>query len=153
MNYKTYLMKILMVWLIIMNSFLLTAELSAYDGDVDYSAPYITVDPETGKLVTIDPKAQQQPQHPAADPNSTQTATPANQSDVNVQDSQVMAQSAMGNATDQSENNQTTMTSPLTPVLIGIVILGVAAAIMISSRRKKATSNTGDKSAVSTESS
>jgi len=27
----------------------------AGDGDVDYSAPYITVDPETGQLVTINP--------------------------------------------------------------------------------------------------
>ena len=27
----------------------------AGDGDVDYSAPYITVDPETGKLITVNP--------------------------------------------------------------------------------------------------
>ncbi len=27
----------------------------ASDGDVDYSAPYITVDPETGQLITVNP--------------------------------------------------------------------------------------------------
>jgi hypothetical protein len=39
----------------------------AYDGDVDYSAPYMTLDPETGKLVTIDPTAESAPppQHQA----------------------------------------------------------------------------------------
>lgn len=31
---------------------------SAGDGDVDYSAPYITVDPETGELVTVNPGPQ-----------------------------------------------------------------------------------------------
>lgn len=30
----------------------------ASDGDVDYSAPYITVDPETGELVTVNPGPQ-----------------------------------------------------------------------------------------------
>jgi hypothetical protein len=30
----------------------------AGDGDVDYSAPYITVDPETGQLVTVNPGPQ-----------------------------------------------------------------------------------------------
>lgn len=30
-------------------------ESRASDGDVDYSAPYITVDPETGELITVNP--------------------------------------------------------------------------------------------------
>jgi len=30
----------------------------ASDGDVDYSAPYITVDPETGQLITVNPGPQ-----------------------------------------------------------------------------------------------
>lgn len=30
----------------------------AGDGDVDYSAPYITVDPESGKLITVNPGPQ-----------------------------------------------------------------------------------------------
>lgn len=33
----------------------LPAVATAGDGDVDYSAPYITVDPETGKLITVNP--------------------------------------------------------------------------------------------------
>ena len=49
---------------------LCTINTYAYDGDVDYSAPYVTIDPETGKLVTIDPKAQTKTPH-ATSGNST----------------------------------------------------------------------------------
>lgn len=34
---------------------LLPGVAGASDGDVDYSAPYITVDPETGELITVNP--------------------------------------------------------------------------------------------------
>lgn len=35
---------------------ILSVNTLAYDNDVDYMAPYVTVDPETGKLITVDPK-------------------------------------------------------------------------------------------------
>ena len=34
---------------------LLSGVASATDGDVDYSSPYITVDPKTGQLITVNP--------------------------------------------------------------------------------------------------
>ena len=148
MKFKTYSANFLMAWLIIFISVFLTTELSAYDGDVDYSAPYITVDPETGKLVTIDPKAQQsqqQQQHSATDPNATQN-------DTGTQDSQLMAQSTPGNAVAQSDEDQAT-SSAITPMIIGIVVLGLAAVVVISTRRKKAANDIENNSVTERESS
>ena len=137
-NFKTYKANILIVWFIVFSSVLLTTDLYAYDGDVDYSAPYITVDPETGKLVTIDPKAQQQQQqHPATDPNAAQTATATGQTDTGTQDSQIMAQSAPGNTLNPSDEGQVSTTAN-TPMIIGIVVLGLVALVVISTRRNKA---------------
>jgi hypothetical protein len=146
-KFKTYSANFLMAWLIIFISVFLTTELSAYDGDVDYSAPYITVDPETGKLVTIDPKAQQaqQQQHAATDPNATQD-------DTGTQDSQLMAQSAPGNAMGQSQEEQAT-SSANTPMIIGIVILGLAAVVVISTRRNKTANDIENNSVTERESS
>lgn len=142
MKFMTYSASLLMAWLIIVSSVFLNTELSAYDGDVDYSAPYITVDPETGKLVTIDPKAQQsqqQQQHSATDPNAAQN-------DNGTQDSQVMAQTTTGNTMGQSEQDQAT-SSVNTPMIIGIVVLGLAAVVVISTRRNKATNEIENNSA------
>ncbi|NIN35095.1 MAG: hypothetical protein GTO60_08430 [Gammaproteobacteria bacterium] len=85
MNNRTYPISKLKTLFIVLTLIILVPDLPAYDGDVDYSAPYITVDPETGKLVTIDPKAQPQPQHTVTDPNSSQTASAVNQTDNNEQ--------------------------------------------------------------------
>ena len=76
---------ITMVFLII--GFSMASESTfAYDGDVDYNAPYLTVDPETGKLVTIDPKTQTTTPHETAGntitsitPNATTSITPASE--------------------------------------------------------------------------
>ncbi len=51
-----------------------------YDGDVDYTAPYVTIDPETGTLVTVDPKTQTKTPHTssvdkAANATNTETTT------------------------------------------------------------------------------
>jgi len=50
-----------------------------YDGDVDYAAPYITLDPETGKLVTVDPAKEQA----TVQPHSSMPAGPASEPDNN----------------------------------------------------------------------
>jgi hypothetical protein len=134
-NYKNFSLKIFTSWFIVLSLVLLSAVLSAYDGDVDYSAPYITVDPETGKLVTIDPKAQQQ-QHQATDPNTAQTAN--TQTDSGVQNSQVMG--ATGNSMNQSDEGQTS-SATMSPLLIGILVLVFASVIIISARRSKPGSN------------
>ena len=47
---------ILNLFLIIVIAGILSGKTLAYDNDVDYSAPYLTVDPETGLLVTVDPR-------------------------------------------------------------------------------------------------
>lgn len=39
----------------ILSAVMWSQQVHATDGDVDYSAPYITVDPETGQLVTRNP--------------------------------------------------------------------------------------------------
>ncbi len=61
-------------------SALSTGPVYSYDGDVDYSAPYVTLDPKTGKLITVDPKkdpaAMEQAQHQAT-VSADATATPA----------------------------------------------------------------------------
>lgn len=47
---------ILNLFLIIVIAGMLSGKTLAYDNDVDFSAPYLTVDPETGILVTVDPR-------------------------------------------------------------------------------------------------
>lgn len=51
----------------------------AIDGDVEYSAPYIMVDPETGQIVTVNPgprlKAHETPQEMAAQETTQAGAT------------------------------------------------------------------------------
>ena len=42
--------------LLVVSIGILSVNTLAYDNDVDYMAPYVTVDPETGKLITVDPK-------------------------------------------------------------------------------------------------
>jgi hypothetical protein len=51
----------------------------ASDGDVNYVSPYITVDPETGKLITVNPgpelKVHKNNTAPANTPTATTTAS------------------------------------------------------------------------------
>jgi hypothetical protein len=66
--------------LIVCTSFLFMNEGLAIDGDVEYSAPYIMVDPETGQIVTVNPgprlKAHETPEEMAAQ-ETTQAGTTA----------------------------------------------------------------------------
>ena len=83
----------------------------AYDGDVDFSAPYLTLDPETGKLVTIDPTAETAP----AQPHAAQSvpASTSNSGD---------------NAIAESTATQTFPVSALVAiVIIALITLGIAA--------------------------
>ena len=59
------------IFLIAVIAGVLSGKTFAYDGDVDYMAPYLTVDPETGKLVTIDPRQGTVTEHPASAPEAT----------------------------------------------------------------------------------
>ena len=102
-----------------------------YDGDVDYSAPYVTLDPKTGKLVTIDPKkdqaAAQQTQHPATAADTSASAATTNTTDTG------------GTAAAISTQSDVTSAQPRTPdkgvfiAIAAIAIIGVFVAII---RRK-----------------
>lgn len=47
--------KSLVITLIVIAGVLSINDVLAIDGDVEYSAPYIMVDPETGQIVTVNP--------------------------------------------------------------------------------------------------
>jgi len=70
----------LIMMLIVWSSFLFMNAGLAIDGDVEYSAPYIMVDPETGQIVTVNPgprlKAHETPEAMAAQ-ETTQAGTTA----------------------------------------------------------------------------
>lgn len=102
-----------------------------YDGDVDYSAPYVTLDPKTGKLVTIDPKkdqaAAQQTQHSATAADTSASTATTNTTDTG------------GTAAAISTQSDVTSAQPRTPdkgvfiAIAAIAIIGVFVAII---RRK-----------------
>jgi uncharacterized protein YxeA len=113
----------------------ITTHVHAYDGDVDYSAPYVTIDPETGKLVTIDPKAQTKTPH--ATPGN-QGATASSSSDNTTNPSQTTATSqiqtqstAQQGGGEESQGTRTTL-----PILIALLIAGIAAAFIYRGKNK-----------------
>ena len=65
---------------IVVTGLLINYEGLAIDGDVEYSAPYIMVDPETGQIVTVNPgprlKAHEAPEEMAAQ-DTTRAGTAA----------------------------------------------------------------------------
>lgn len=106
----------------------------AYDGDIDYSAPYVTLDPKTGKLITVDPKQQQadgqpQPPHPSAPPQdatASQSSTPA-------------ADAASNTAAAATPSVASTPTNSVgTNVIAAVTGLVVIAGIVAMLRRKPA---------------
>jgi len=115
-------------------SVLSTGSVYSYDGDVDYSAPYVTLDPKTGKLVTIDPKQeqaaaqQQQAQHPVA--TSTDGSTPA--ADTPNSGGNVASISTEGSATTAPAR------TPTTAVFIAIAAILIIGIVVAISRRKSA---------------
>lgn len=83
------------IFLIAVIAGVLSGKTFAYDGDVDYMAPYLTVDPETGKLVTVDPRQGTVTEHPASAPEATttpeQTTKPDSEGDTSYYNLQVIA--------------------------------------------------------------
>jgi hypothetical protein len=74
-----------------------TRPVMAIDGDVEYSAPYIMVDPETGQIVTVNPGPRLKAHEPMPDNNeraesgdagpvtgNVASSTPSEQSDETV---------------------------------------------------------------------
>lgn len=103
-----------------------------YDGDVDYSAPYVTVDPETGKLVTIDPKAQTKTPHTT--PGSSTTS-----SNDNAIESNPTSPSAMGQATSttiQPQPSETQSANSNFLILFGILLAGFVTAFIYRNKKE-----------------
>jgi hypothetical protein len=64
------------VYLIVLTAGIFFTRLGiAGDGDVDYSAPYITVDPETGQLVTRNPGPKMKMHEPMPPSNSDKASS------------------------------------------------------------------------------
>ena len=107
---------------------------AAYDGDVDFSAPYLTVDPETGKLITVDPKAQpqQQTQHPAGGAGTAQNAPASGGA------GPADAMPAQTAPAVQSEADAGTGSASALVYAIGglLILIGIAAAVRASRRRQ-----------------
>ncbi len=109
----------------------------SYDGDIDYLAPYVTLDPESGKLVTIDPRKDQaaaaelQKQHDATAQGTTTNTETSTTTGTSGTDTSVTALS-----TPAGSDQQTAGRSPATAVIAaigGILIIGV---IVAMTRRK-----------------
>lgn len=97
----------------------------AYDGDVDFSAPYITLDPEAGKLITIDPTQNpvpvtQPPQHQMA-----QTAPVAPTIDI------------QSGTTNTQLGEPQTPSASVNPIIAVVVIVFVAVVVTIAAVRRK----------------
>lgn len=116
----------------------------SYDGDIDYLAPYVTLDPESGTLVTIDPRKDQaaaaelKKQHDATAPDTAAgTTTPAPGAASSGTDSSVTAAPATVDMDQKS--------GPGTAVIAaagGLFIIGV---IVAMTRRKSNSPATDDK--------
>jgi len=121
---------------------LLSAPAVASDGDVDYSTPYITVDPVTGQLVTKNPgpklKAHPMDMSSPAEtttPNSaavTTTSPPANTSDA----SQMAASQNPVQSESQGVNDkQASGSMPMIIVIVtGVLVFG---AVMLRRFRQR----------------
>jgi len=89
----------------------------AYDGDVDFSAPYMTLDPETGKLITVDPT--QNPVPPVQSPQHQ------------------MAQTAQVASADMQPGEPQTPSASVNPIIAGAVIVFVAVVVAVAAVKRK----------------
>jgi len=103
-------------------------DVNAYDGDVDFSAPYITLDPETGKLITVDPN---QNPVPAAQPPQHQMAQTVPVAPATVRQPET--------TTAQISEPQAPPTS-VNPIIAGAVIIFVAVVVAAVKRKHRLSS-------------
>jgi len=116
-------------------TFFIAINVYAYDGDVDFSAPYITIDPETGTLVTVDPKTQ------TKTPHSSSGNTNSNGNSITVTSASPPVAETTVTTQAMPETSQLTSAEPKTtwvslPVIIGLMVAGFAAAFIFRSKDK-----------------
>ncbi|MGY8814383.1 MAG: hypothetical protein ACKVHQ_06655 [Gammaproteobacteria bacterium] len=115
---------------------LISIKVNAYDGDVDFMAPYLTVDPETGKLVTIDPRAQTKTEHESTTDATTQIPSTT----VDAPTSQIVpvsAQNAQENTSIPSTGQTETAPGSKMPVIAFAIIGLLAFSFFLYSKQKK----------------
>ncbi len=101
---------------------LLPGQVMATDGDVDYSSPYITVDPETGQLVTKNPG-------PRLKTHPQDSSSMAQMGEQTVDSSPVAGQPVIDGPGNLSmpENQQMGATSIITIITGAVMVFGALA--------------------------
>ena len=115
---------------------LFCVKVPAYDGDIDYLAPYMTVDPETGKRITVEPRAQAKTLHEGSADTTDQTASTTVEPPPE-QTGSTMGQSAQDNASISTSGQSESSSVSSLPIIGGIIIALLAMTIAFYSKRKK----------------
>jgi len=118
---------VLLLSTLVLSGLLLTTNAIAGDGDVDYSAPYIMVDPQTGKLVTVNPGPELR-MHSEASADQT-TMTPAGS------DATMATLPGSGNLSPSLEPEPGG--SMVIPIIIAIMASVVIGVVMLIRKRKQ----------------
>lgn len=98
----------------------------ASDGDVNYSAPYITVDPETGKLITVNPGPKLKVHEPIAANETTPDLTSATD-----------AQTTVSGPTLDNNSEQQTRSIPVITTLAVVILISAGLFVIRSRQRRK----------------
>ena len=141
------MVKRLSTMLIIILSVFMMQTAWAYDGDVDYNAPYVTVDPETGTLVTIDPKAQTKTPHEATAntataPVSAPASTEADSIPATTQG--VTSQTSAASPDTSPAGEMEAATGSQLPLITGIIVVLLVAGFVFSKRKRNIVTASAD---------
>ncbi len=100
-----------------------------YDGDVDYTAPYVTIDPETGTLVTVDPKTQTKTPHTSSMDKGANTSNTTNaQTTPSIMATSTTAGTGQQTPSDSALDSQATRFN--LAIISGVLLAAVAAAFI-----------------------
>jgi hypothetical protein len=112
----------------------------SYDGDIDYLAPYVTLDQASGKLVTVDPRkdaaaaAKLEQEHNASNPNATTSAAASANTTQSTPSASDTTSTIMSAPTSNDQNPTPSSTANAAVIAIGmLVVIGLIVAV---SRRK-----------------
>ena len=146
MNLRYKLYPAAVITPVVLATLLYTGMTYSYDGDIDYLAPYVTLNPASGKLITVDPRkdaavaAKLEQQHNASNPNANaSSATPAsNSAPVTNATGATSTSSTVSAPADMEQTPSPATSSNATVIAIGmLVIIGL---IVAFTRRKSGNS-------------
>ena len=140
MNIKCKLFPAVFITPVMFAVLLYTGMTFSYDGDIDYLAPYVTLDPESGKLITVDPRkdaaaaAKLEQQHNASNPNATASITTSTTATTAATNETGAAPTTMSSPASQDQMPAPATSSRATVIAIGtFVFIGL---IVAFTRRK-----------------